>query len=119
MSEINPEEQQAPQCQSEGRHGPGRMLRSCFNPTCESNWVLNIHHLQQWFEEQAGSIEVVNRSPINMETLAYGLHQWAHDVTDVCRLPLVDSAILVSSLFQMGFMAGFYSRKKEDETKPQ
>lgn len=114
-----PNEQQTLQCEGEKQPGSVRTLRSCFSPTHESNWVLNLNHLQQWFEEQAGSIEVVNRSPVNMEALTYGLHQWAHDVTDVCRLPLMDSAMLVTSLFQMGFMAGFYSRKKEDETQPQ
>ena len=112
--------QRVVQCpHGEATSGPGRTLRSCFDSACESNWVLNIHHLQKWFSDQGGSIEVVNRSPINMETLAYGLHQWSHDVADISKLPMMDSTLLVSSLFQLGFMAGFYSRKKEEASKPQ
>ena len=114
------EPQQVIQCHHEGEPNKARRgLRSCFDSACESNWVLNIHHLQNWFNDHAGSIEVVNRSPINMETLAYGLHQWSHDVTDISKLPMIDSALLVSSLFQLGFMAGFFSQEKEKTEKPQ
>lgn len=118
---MKPEEpQQVIQChQEEAPSSPGRVLRSCFDPACESNWVLNLSHLQSWFNDHAGSIEVVNRSPINMKTLAYGLHQWSHDVADISKLPLMDSALLVSSLFQLGFMAGFFSQEKEKTEKPQ
>lgn len=120
MEKVPKQPEQVTQCHQEGAPtAPSRVLRSCFDPACESNWVLNLHHIQNWFNQQAGSIEVVNRSPINMETLGYGLHQWSHDVSDISGMPLADSAMLVTSLFQLGFMAGFYSRKKEDVEKPQ
>ncbi|KKM03538.1 hypothetical protein LCGC14_1773340, partial [marine sediment metagenome] len=44
------EPQQVIQCHHEGEQNKaGRVLRSCFDSACESNWVLNIHHLQNWF----------------------------------------------------------------------
>ncbi|KKK85324.1 hypothetical protein LCGC14_2774460, partial [marine sediment metagenome] len=48
---MKPEEpQKTIQCHHEGEQGrAGRVLRSCFDSACESNWVLNIHHLQNWF----------------------------------------------------------------------
>ncbi len=120
MEKVPKQPEQVIQClYAEGQGSAGKVLRSCFDSASESNWVLNLSHLQNWFNDQAGSIEVVNRSPINMKTLGYGLHQWAHDVTEVCGMPLQDSVMLVSSLFQMGFMTGFYSRQKEDTEKPQ